>query len=177
MSAQAGPASTSGLHLVPKVSAQSLLTLLTHLPHSQQDHGRQTRMQRKLGKGEGSLIHPETLLYWVISKYKRGRGAFSPKSLSSVGSKAGLDKTVVQNCICNQPEIPTVTVIDEEHWSKINCFDTFNTVKSQKLRNEEKKKKKNLHIYNILLENHIIIHAAMHSQVESTTDSCLNLQW
>lgn len=60
MSAPAGAASTSGLHLVPKVSAQSLLT---HLPHSQQDHGRQTRMKRKLGKGKGPLIHPETLLY------------------------------------------------------------------------------------------------------------------
>lgn len=106
---------------------------------------------------------------------KRQRG-FSPKSLSSVWSKAGLDKTVVQNCICNQPEMSAVTVVDGEDWSKINYFDTFNTVKSQKLRNAAKKKKI-LHIYYILLENPIIIHAVMHSQAESTTDSCPNLQW
>lgn len=71
---------------------------------------------------------------------KRQRG-FSPKSLSSVWSKAGLDKTVVQNCICNQPEMSAVTVVDGEDWSKINYFDTFNTVKSQKLRNAAKKRR------------------------------------
>lgn len=65
MSAQASSDSTSGLRFLPNVSAQSLPTHLSsaHLPHNQKDPGMQTRMIRKLGKGEGSLIHPETLLY------------------------------------------------------------------------------------------------------------------
>lgn len=79
---------------------------------------------------------PAVVRNFQIQKRQRG---FSPKSLSSVRSKAGLDKTVVQNCVCNQPEMSTVTVIDAEDWSKINYFDTFNTVKSQKLRNVAKK--------------------------------------
>lgn len=81
---------------------------------------------------------PALLRNFQIQKRQK---IFSPKSLSSAWSKAGLGKTVVQNCICNQPEMSTVTETDEEHWSKINYFDTFNTDKYQKLRNEEKKKK------------------------------------
>lgn len=45
--------------------------------------------ETKLGKGESSLIHPETLLWWGISKYRRGRGAFPPRDWALYEAKQG----------------------------------------------------------------------------------------